>query len=154
MGRGDDENESRRRTRTWELPWVVAVEVEEGDELDVEALALHLPPEVELDELLLRGVEPEARHHQVVLVRVAASSASTCSRRAAVPVLVPAAAASAHDRRSTARVRVRRRRLPPLLPRPRLLPPHIFVVPGPLCLAAARSLGRQAASEAAVAAAG
>jgi hypothetical protein len=51
------------RVLTWELPWVVSVEIEEGDELDVEAFALHLAPEVEFDELLLRRVEPEPRHH-------------------------------------------------------------------------------------------
>lgn len=55
---------------TWEFPRVVAVEVEEGDELDVEALALHLTPEVELHEFFLRRVEPEPRHHDVVFVLV------------------------------------------------------------------------------------
>ena len=87
---------------TGELPWVETVEVEEGDELDVEALALHLPAEVELDELLLRGVEPKPRHDEVVLVRVAAAvrrpgaSSSSCRRgsHGAMPLLVP----PAHDR--------------------------------------------------------
>ena len=50
---------------TREIPWVVAVEVDEGDELDVEALALHPTAEVEVDELFLRGVESEPRHHHV-----------------------------------------------------------------------------------------
>lgn len=58
------------RIETGEFPWVVAVEVEEGDELDVEAPPLDLPPQVELDELLLRRVEAEPGHHQVVLVPV------------------------------------------------------------------------------------
>ena len=81
---------------TWELPWVEAVEVEEGDELDVEAFSLDLAPEVELDQLLLRGVEPEPRHHHVVVVRVPGLAAAThrrlssCRNNAAdgdVPVL-------------------------------------------------------------------
>ena len=66
---------------TWELPWVEAVEVEEGDELDVEAFSLDLAPEVELDQLLLRGVEPEPRHHHVVVVRVAGLAAAVTTHR-------------------------------------------------------------------------
>jgi hypothetical protein len=50
---------------TREIPWVVTVEVDEVDELDVEALALHPTAEVEVDELFLRGVEPEPGHHHV-----------------------------------------------------------------------------------------
>jgi hypothetical protein len=90
---------------TGELPWIEVIEVEVRDEVDVEAPAFHLAPEVELDQLLLRRVEPEPRHHQVVVVRVpdlaaaahrrlATSSTSSSCRRAAgraMPVLkVPA----------------------------------------------------------------
>jgi hypothetical protein len=71
---------------TGELPWVETVEVEEGDELDVEALALHLSPEVELDQLLLRGMESEPRHHDVVVVRVPAATAARRGRSLATPL--------------------------------------------------------------------
>ena len=55
---------------TWELPGVVSVEVKEGDELDVEALALNLTAKVELDEFFLGGVKAEARHDHVMLMLV------------------------------------------------------------------------------------
>lgn len=58
------------RSFTGELPRVVAVEIEESDELDVEALALHLTAEVEFDEFLLCRVEAETGHHDVVFVLV------------------------------------------------------------------------------------
>lgn len=51
---------------TGEIPRVVAVEVDKVDELDVEALALHPPAKVEVDELLLCWVEAKARHHHVM----------------------------------------------------------------------------------------
>ncbi|PKA51247.1 hypothetical protein AXF42_Ash010687 [Apostasia shenzhenica] len=56
---------------TWKFPGsYLLVEIEEGDELHVEALALDLPPKIKLDELLLGGAEAEPRHDEVVLVLV------------------------------------------------------------------------------------
>ena len=58
--------------QTRKLPRVVAIEIEEGYELDVEAFALNLAPEVELDKLLLSRVEAKAGHDKVVLVIILA----------------------------------------------------------------------------------
>jgi hypothetical protein len=88
---------------TWKLPWVEAVEVQESNELDVEAFSLNLAPEVELDQLFLRGVEPEPRHHHVVVVRVPGlagthrlPSCSCCCRNNVADGAVPVLEVSAH----------------------------------------------------------
>ena len=46
---------------TRKVPGVVAVDVERADDVEVELLAVDHAVEVEVEELLLRGVEPEAR---------------------------------------------------------------------------------------------
>jgi hypothetical protein len=91
---------------TREIPWVVAVEVDEVDELDVETLALHPTAEVEVDELLLRGVEPEPRHHHV------ASAALLQVPIVAAAVLLRVVASGCSPHRSTAACRLCH--LPPL----------------------------------------
>jgi len=50
-----------RDRRAWELPWIEGADVGDGDDaLDVAlADAVELVPEVEAEELLLRGVEAE-----------------------------------------------------------------------------------------------
>lgn len=73
---------------TGKIPWVVAVEVDQVDELDVEALALYAPAEVEVDELLLCRVEPEARHHHVVRWLPVVAAAGT-ARHVVVVVISP-----------------------------------------------------------------
>jgi len=50
-----------RRRRTRKVPGVVAVDVEGADDVEVELLAVDDAGEVEAEELLLGGVEPEAR---------------------------------------------------------------------------------------------
>jgi hypothetical protein len=62
--------------RAWELPWIEGGDVGDGDDaLDVAAAdAVELVPEVEADELLLRGVEAEpggqiAGHGGVISIR-------------------------------------------------------------------------------------
>ena len=46
---------------TWKLPWLALVEVDLGDGIDAEGPAADLAPEVVSDELLIGGVEAEAR---------------------------------------------------------------------------------------------
>jgi hypothetical protein len=46
----------------------VLVDVDLLDDVDAEALLLHLPREVEPHELLVRRMEPEPRKHQVVVI--------------------------------------------------------------------------------------
>ena len=46
---------------TWELPWVMAVDVEDANDVKAGALAGGDSPEIEIQELLLRWMEPETR---------------------------------------------------------------------------------------------
>lgn len=47
---------------------IIAVEVEKGNELNIEALPLNLTAEIEFDELFLRWMESESGHDNVVLM--------------------------------------------------------------------------------------
>uniref|UniRef100_A0A0A8YB77 NAC039 n=1 Tax=Arundo donax TaxID=35708 RepID=A0A0A8YB77_ARUDO len=45
------------------IPWLDAVEIDVAYDIEVDLLGGHLLPEVVADELLVGGVEPEARGH-------------------------------------------------------------------------------------------
>ena len=48
---------------TLDVPWLELVEVDVGDDVEVDALQGHLLGEVVGEQLLLRRVEPEPRRH-------------------------------------------------------------------------------------------
>lgn len=62
---------------TGKFPRVVTIKVEESDELNIETLAIDLTAKVELDQLLLSGVKPEARHEDIIIVVVGPVASTT-----------------------------------------------------------------------------
>lgn len=46
---------------TWEIPWIILVDVQLPDELNGKRLLLDFPSKVESDELFIRWMKPEAR---------------------------------------------------------------------------------------------
>ena len=62
---------------TWKIPGVVLVDVDLLDDVNTEALLLHLPRKVEAQELLVRRMEPEPRKHQIIIFSSDFHSAAT-----------------------------------------------------------------------------
>lgn len=50
---------------TWEFPWVMTIEVNGADDVEIELLLLNHSPEIEVEQLLLGWVEPEAGEVQL-----------------------------------------------------------------------------------------
>lgn len=54
---------------TWEIPWIILVDVQLPDELNGKRLLLDFPSKVESDELFIRWMKPEARVFIWLVVR-------------------------------------------------------------------------------------
>lgn len=65
---------------TWQLPWLALVEVDDGDDLELDLEVVDPPLEVVADELVVGGVEPEAGRQSHGAHAGCCCSCETCSQ--------------------------------------------------------------------------